>query len=313
MDRLTTFGSGAVLGGVAAALYLVVLTGSPGALLLVYLSQLPLFAAGLWLGIGAVLAAGISGSTAVLLAGGWSAAALFVMLNAAPAVLLVRQALLARTGPAGAFEWYPPGPLTAWLTGFGVAALGAAIFYLGGPSGIETSLSTMLAPALDQFAGTGDANREELMKMLALVTPGALATSWMVMTASNAILAQGVLTRIGKAWRPSPDLAALTLPPWLFGFLVAGVALLLLGGSGRFFGVNLLIALSVPFSLSGLAVLHTAARRLQRPQIPLTVFYVVATLFGWPLLLVAILGVLEMPLGLRRRLTPPGSFGGKIE
>jgi uncharacterized protein YybS (DUF2232 family) len=94
--------------------------------------------------------------------------------------------------------------------------------------------------------------------------------------------------------------------------LAAGVVLSMLGGVGRFFGVNLLIVLSVPFCLSGLAVLHTAVRRLPRPQIPLAVFYVVAALFGWPLLLVAVLGVLEMPLGLRRRLAPHG-FGGKIE
>ncbi len=311
MDRLATFGAGALLGGLSAALYCVVLTGSPGALLLVYLSQLPLFAAGLWLGVGSAVAAGISGSTAVLLAGGWSAAALFVALNAAPVVLLVRQALLARSGPAGELEWYSPGLLTAWLTGLGLAALGAAIFYLGGPSGVETSVNAILAPTLDQFSEIGDAGRQEFTKLLALVTPGALATSGMAMTASNAILAQGVLARFGKAWRPSPDLAALTLPAWLLGLLVAGVALSVLGGIGRFFGINLLIVLSVPFCLSGLAVLHTAVRRLPRPQIPLAVFYVVAALFGWPLLLVTVLGVLEMPLGLRRRLARPG-FGGKI-
>ncbi len=313
MDRLTTLGAGTLLGGLAAALYLVVLTGSPGALLLIYLAQLPLFAAGLWLGVGSAGAAGISGSIAVLVAGGWSTAGLFALLDAAPVVLLVRQALLARTGPAGVLEWYPPGLLTAWLTGLGVASLGAAIVYLGGPSGIETSLKMILAPALDQFAETGNARREELTKLVALVTPGALATSWMVMTASNAILAQGILARFGKAWRPSPDLAALTLPAWLLGLLVAGVMLSLLGGTGGFFAVNLLIVLSVPFCLSGLAVLHTAVRRLRRPQIPLAVFYVVAALFGWPLLLVAVLGVLEIPLGLRRRLAPPGAFGGKIE
>ncbi len=313
MDRLATLGAGILLGGLSAVLYLVVLTGSPGALLLVYLSQLPLFAAGLWLGVGAAVAAGTGGSIAVLLAGGWSAAGLFVALNAAPVVLLVRQALLARMGSAGVIEWYPPGLLVAWLTALGVAALGTAIFCLGGPSGIETMVNAILAPALDQFVETGRASREKLAKLVALVTPGALATSWMAVTASNAMLAQGVLARFGKAWRPSPDLAALTLPPWLLGLLAAGLGLSVLGGTGRFFGVNLLIVLSVPFCLSGLAVLHTAVRRLARPQIPLAVFYVVAALFGWPLFVVAVLGVLEMPLGLRRRLAPPGSFGGKIE
>lgn len=313
MGRFAALGAGAALGALGAALYLAVLTGSPGALILAYLAQLPLFAAGLWLGVASATAAAITASAALLAAGGLLAAGLFAGLYAAPIVLLVRQALLARTRPDGALEWYPPGLLATWLTGLGLVALAAAVLFLGGPGGIETMLRETLAPVIDRFVDESGSSREALTDLLALVTPGAIAASWMVMTASNAILAQGVLARFGAAWRPSPDLAALTLPMWLSGLLAAAAMLSILGGAARFFGVNMLIVLSVPFCFAGLAVLHTAARRLPRPQIPLVAFYVLASLFGWPLLVVIALGVLDAPLGLRRRFAPPGSIGERTD
>jgi Predicted membrane protein (DUF2232) len=313
MGRFSAVGAGAALGTAGAALYLAVLTGSPGALILAYLAQLPLFAAGLWLGVASAATAAIIASVLLLAAGGLLAAAVFAGLYAVPVVLLVRQALLARNLPDGRLEWYPPGMLAVWLTGLGLVAFACAVVFLGGPSGIETALRETLAPVVDRFVDEGGPSQEALTNDLALVIPGAIAASWMVMTASNAILAQGVLARFGAAWRPSPDLAALTLPIWLSPLLAVGVVLSVFGGDACFFGVSLLIVLSVPFCLAGLAVLHTAVRRLPRPHIPLVAFYVLAGLFGWPLLVVTVLGVLEAPLGLRRRVAPPGSIGGKID
>jgi hypothetical protein len=312
MGRFAPLGAGAALGAAGAALYLTVLTGSPGALILAYLSQLPLFAAGLWLGPAAAATAGATATTILLAAGGLGAAALFAGLYAAPIVLLVRQALLARRTADGAFEWYPPGPLAAWLTGLGLLVLAGAMLFLGGPGGIGTLMQDNLAPAFGRLTGEPQ-SAERLVRLIALVAPGAIAASWMVMTASNAILAQGVLARFGAAWRPSPDLAALGLPRWPLALLAAGAMLVFVPGLPRFLGVNLLIVLSVPFCFAGLAVLHTAVRRWPRRQVPLVTFYVLASLFGWPLLVVTALGVLDMPLGLRRRLAPPGSFGGQID
>jgi hypothetical protein len=313
MGRLGIAGSGALLGALGAGLYLAVLTGSPGALILVYLAQLPLFAAGLWLGGGAAAVAGLTASMVLLAASDIVAAALFAGLYAAPVVVLVRQALLARSGPSGALEWYPPGMLTAWLTGLGLAAFVAALLLLGGSNGIEALLREALAPAIDRFVDENGAARDALTALLALVIPGVIAASWMVMTASNATLAQGVLARFGRAWRPSPDLAALTLPKWIPLLLAIAAAATAFGGTARFFGINVMIVLAVPFCLAGLAVLHTLVRRLPRPQIPLVTFYVLAGLFGWPLLVIAVLGLLDAPLGLRRRFAQPRSVGGKID
>ena len=185
------------------------------------------------------------------------------------------------------------------------------MLFFGGPAGIGALMRESLEPALGRMIGEPEAS-ERLVQVIVLVAPGAIAASWMVMTASNAILAQGLLARFGAAWRPSPDLAALGLPIWLSGLLAVAALLAMVAGLPRFVGVNLLIVLSVPFCLAGLAVLHTAVRRWPRPQVPLFAFYALASLFGWPLLVVTALGVLDAPLGLRRRLAPPGSVGGQI-
>lgn len=312
MGWLAGAGSGALLGGLGAALYLAMLTGSPGAAILAFLTPLPLFAAGLWLGAGVAAIAGLTGSAILLATGDLLAAALFAGLYAAPVVLLVRQALLARRGPSGALQWYPPGLLTGWLAGLGLAGLALALLCFGGPGGIETSLRHALAPVIDRFVDDGGAARE-LTAFLALVIPGAVVGSWMMMTVSNAILAQGVLARFGLAWRPSPDLAALILPNWVALLLAAAAGASVFGGSARFVGVNVMIVLALPICLEGLAVLHALARRLARPQIPLAIFYVLAGLLGWPLLVVAVLGLLDAPLGLRRRFGLSRSLGGKVD
>jgi len=301
VSRLGFAGASVVCGALAAGPYLLVLTGSTGSMILVYLAQLPLFAAGLWLGTGASASAGLVAALILAGAGNLLAAALFGALNVVPIVLLVRQSLLARTGPGNTIEWYPPGLMTAWLTGFGLVAAAVTLVFLGGPQGAEAALREALAPALDRHLGEIPPELDELLAFVAFILPGIAATSWMMMTASNGSLAQGLLARFGASWRPSPDLTALGLPMWIPVLLAFASGATLLGGTARFIGINVLIVLAVPFCLAGLAVLHTVARRFPRPAVTLTVFYLLAGVLGWPLLLIALLGLLDSPLGLRRR------------
>jgi hypothetical protein len=305
VKRLEIAGVAAVCGALGAAPYLVAATGSPGSMILVYLTQLPLFAAGLWLGVSASALAGLAAAVILVAASNLMAAAVFVGLSAVPVVLLVRQSLLARTGGEGRLEWYPPGLLAAWLTALGLAATVAALLLLGGPEGVQAVLREALAPAVSRGADESIPERDELLGILAFVLPGIVASSWMVMTVTNGSLAQGLLARFGASWRPSPDLAALSLPIWIPVLLACAAGATALGGTLRFFGVNVMIVLAVPFCLAGLAVLHTVARRFSRPAIPLVTFYVLAGVFGWPLLVVALLGLLDSSLGLRRRFARP--------
>jgi hypothetical protein len=295
----------AVFGGILAACpYLVALTSPPGSMILVYLTQLPLFVVGLWLGVGASALAGLAASLILMAVSNLMAAAVFGGLNAVPVVLLVRQSLLARTGAGGVIEWYPPGLLTAWLTSLGLAAIAVSLLLLGGPEGVQAMLREVLAPALSRRVDQNIPEHDELLSLLAFILPGIVTASWMVMTVTNGSLAQGLLARFQASWRPSPDLAALVLPVWIPVLLACAAGATALGGTARFFGVNVLIVLVVPFCLAGLAVLHALARRFSRPAVPLITFYVLAGVFGWPLLLVAVLGLIDWSLGLRRRFAP---------
>ncbi|HTV89459.1 MAG TPA: DUF2232 domain-containing protein [Stellaceae bacterium] len=292
-------------GGLAACLYVAARLGTPGALVLVYMTQLPLFVAGLWLGAGAAAIAGLTGALVLLTSGDLVGAGIFVGLNALPVALLVSRALLARRAADATLSWYPPGLLAAWLTGLALAGMAVAVLVFGGAGGLEAALDAAIGAAFDRFTQVPPVDRDETVAMLAMIAPGMIAASWMATAIVNAALAQGMLARFGANWRPSPDLAGLALPLWLPAALGLGAAATLAGGAARFVGINVMLALLVPFCLAGLAVLHAAARRLPQPALALGGFYTIAALFGWPFLAVAVLGLLESWLGLRRRLAPP--------
>src|SRR5689334_2148161 len=154
-------------------------------MILIYLAQLPLFAAGLWLGAGAATFAGLVAAAILVAAGNLMVAAVFGALNVIPVILLVRLSLLARTGHDGQITWYPPGFLTAWLSGLGLAAAAATIVFLGGRQGMQAALREVLTPALDRGLDVVPPEHDELLELLAFVLPGIVATSWMVMTATN--------------------------------------------------------------------------------------------------------------------------------
>ncbi|MCZ6608106.1 MAG: DUF2232 domain-containing protein, partial [Alphaproteobacteria bacterium] len=95
-DMLIALGGG----GLSAAASMTFLMGSPVALVFVYLAPLPLLLVGLGLGAKAVAVAGVAGFMVAGLIGGATTAGLYGLLNALPAALVVRQALMQRpTGP----------------------------------------------------------------------------------------------------------------------------------------------------------------------------------------------------------------------
>jgi len=215
-------------GSAGACLYLAATLGTPGGLVLVYMTQLPLFIAGLWLGTGAAALAGMTATLVLLAASDLLGAAVFAAVNAVPVVLIVRQALQARSASDGTVVWYPPGLLTAWLAAFALSGIAAALLLLGGPEGLQATLRSVVAEVLDRLVRHPVADRDQAAELIAMVIPGMIAASWMIMLVANAALAQGLLARFGANWRPSPDLAGLDLPLWVpvvLGLAAAAVCL----------------------------------------------------------------------------------------
>lgn len=299
-------------GLVSAFFYLSVLFGGFGTLILGYLAPLPLFLAGLWLGVPAVLIAGLAGAAAVLVGTSGSVLVSFAYLltGALPAMLVVRQSLLARVsadqGTEGV-EWYPPGRVLMGLTGLGVAAvLVAAVLTFDQPGGLEGVVRRMLARVAEPlFSAQGLTAPDAGEIWVAQALPGLAAISWLTMTIVNAALAQGALMRFGRNRRPPMRLAELELPHWLVpAFLAAVLGASVLPDPFGFLAVNVALILAVPFAFAGLSVVHVVARS-RSARLPILIgSYTVLFLFGWPILLLVGLGMIEQWIGLRRRFTP---------
>lgn len=295
-------------GALSALLYATLLTGSFGAFILAYLAQLPLFLIGLWAGTTAALVACAAAVVVAAGIGGVFFGITFLAVNALPAAVVVRQALLSRADGAGGIEWYPPGMLVAWVTGMVMTAfLIIALLLAGTEGGLKGYVQDMLTASL-KAVGPPPGEGMSVTKVadaLASWFPGIVAISWLIMVAVNGVLAQGLAVRFGLNQRPSPDMATLDLPFWIVpAAALSGVAAVLPGLTG-FIGGNLALILIVPFVFAGLAVVHAVARGWNHRTMLLILVYLLIFIFGWPVLIVALLGLIEPWVRLRERFSRP--------
>jgi hypothetical protein len=314
MLQIVLIGLGA--GAAAALLFATVISGSLLSILLFYLSPLPILIAALgwshWAGLVAALAAA-AGLGLVF------TPFLFITFLAAiglPAWWLGYLALLGRptTNGAGGLDWYPAGHLVLWAALLGALVVTAAIIYLGPDeatfraalrSGIERAFKVNRPSegAANDLPGIG--SPERLIDFLVLLLPPAAAVLATLTNLLNLWIA-GVIVRIsGRLRRPWPELSAIRFPsyaPMLMA--VAAVGSFLPGILGTIAGV-LMASLLIAYAVLGLAVLHAITRGMRARAFMLSGTYVVLAFFGWPVLMIALLGLADSALDLRRRMSNP--------
>ncbi|MCC7167634.1 MAG: DUF2232 domain-containing protein [Rhodospirillales bacterium] len=297
-------------GGVTSALlFLAVIKGQAGGVLLAYLAPLPLFLTGLALGAGA--AAGAAAVATLLAAAMVNPKAGFVygLVVAAPAVLVVAQALRWRPDDQGQPVWYPAGRILAWIGAAGVAGLALGMMLAADPvSELEAQVRRFVEMGVGLMApDLPEPMRAELVAMQTPLFPAGAAVGAMLMLIANGLAAQGLLERTGRHRRGRLDLAGLVLP-WgsLAALAMFAAAALLLGEGWRYAARNLAVVAAVPFFFQGLGVVHTLARRLANPKLVLAGFYVaLVPFFALAALAVTALGVVECWAGLRQRVGGP--------
>lgn len=297
----------AVLAGIiSGALALAPLTGSFALLLISYFVQLPMMVAGLTMGLTAALIAALAAIVLNGFIGGIIPALIFAIVFAMPALLVVRQALLSRQDPEAGLIWFPPGMILAQLAVMTVLALAAAFFaFAGQPGGLVGLIETMLSELAEQLTAADGQPflNPETLRASAQFVPAAVACSWLVTVVINGVVAQLIAVRTGWNRRPSPKLADLELPSWLWPLMGGTAALALLGSTGLgLLGYSALIVLIVPFGFLGLAVIHTFANRWSYRQLGLVTVYVAIIMFTWPILAVVALGLVENWAHLRRHM-----------
>jgi hypothetical protein len=292
MIQIALVGLGA---GIAAGLLFASLaTGSITAILLFYIAPLPVFIATLgWRHVAGLIAAACATATVTIVSGAFFLA---VPVISFAAWWLGYLALLARPAahPEGEVEWYPVGRLVLWAAIMGTLVVFAAVPNFGTD---QQSVQAGLRRSYDRIL-----RDPSLVDLLVIAAPPAAAAVTSLLNVLNLWLAARIVRISGRLARPWSSLSALALPPQAWGLLVIA-----LGGSflPDLFGILCGVwaaSLIIVFAILGVAVLHWTTQGMGLRTLLLASVYASAAVLGWPVLLIALLGLAENMFNIRARI-----------
>jgi hypothetical protein len=140
-----------------------------------------------------------------------------------------------------------------------------------------------------------------MLDILVMIVPPMKATALTATSLLNLWLAALIVRVSGRLKRPWPQIAQMTFPPFAataLAIAVAGTFLPdLIGLASGVFTASLLLA----YALLGFAVVHAITVGFTGRGFMLTGLYFTVGLFGWPIVLMSLLGLLETVAALRAR------------
>jgi hypothetical protein len=313
LAMLQTILVGVGAGAATALLFASLATGSILATLLFYLAPLPVMIAGLgWSHVAALVAALVAAAGLAAAFGGLLFAAFLIGLGL-PAWWLSYLALLARPAPANpeGLEWYPVGRLVLWAALLGALGIILAIPMFGTDAesfqaGLRQAFERLLraetnTPSDAPLTLPGVSDPGRFLNFLVLVTPPVAAVVSTVTSLANLWLAGRIVKLSGRLKRSWPDVGTTALPRYAAALLAVAIAGMLagdlLGTVARVLTASLLIA----YALVGLAVVHATTRGVNGRGFVLAGIYAAVAVFGWPVLLLSILGLADVAVDFRRR------------
>jgi hypothetical protein len=307
MVQIVLVGLGA--GAAAALLFASVTSGTWMSVPLFYLAPLPIMIAGLGWSHWSALVAGFAASAALGI--GFGGIFFFAFLAGAgiPAWWLGYLALLARPGDGGAadtaaLEWYPPGRLVVWA-----GVLAALVVIVAIPNfGIDadtfrTGLRTALGDMFTGGAADGQLSETALRNLNRLIEflPAAAAVIAAITNVFNLWLAARIVKFSGRLTRPWPTLAAMTFPKLMLPALAVIVGLSFLDSMIGILAQVATAGLLVSYGVLGFAVLHMVTQGVSGRPFLLGGIYASVMIFGWPILVLSLLGIFETAYELRAR------------
>jgi len=215
----------------------------------------------------------------------------------------------------GPLEWYPPGRIVGWAALIAGLLAGILVLTIGYDQEAyrDTIRQILEHSTLKELDRNGTVFTEEaiasLSSVLARALPATFAIIWFTITLFNLWIAALIVDASGRALRPWPDLRGFELPNALVPLFAGALAASFLPGLPGLLATGLAGALLFAYVLQGLAVIHLYSHGLPFRAVLLTAVYLGILLLGWVALVVAILGLAEPLLGLRRRGQPPTSGG----
>jgi hypothetical protein len=309
MMQIILIGLGA--GAASALLFASLVSGTTLSFLLANFAQLPIVIAALgWTHFAGLAALVIATAGLAAALGGTVAFAFFIAIGL-PAWWIGYLALLGRPNPDGTTEWYPVGRIVVWAAILAAAVtivsmlrygVDAAQMQAGLRRELERTLRFLIgASAEGPLTLPNVSNPERLLDVLTLIVPPMKATALTATSLLNLWLAALVVRTSGRLRRPWPAIADMTFPSFAPTALAIAVALTFLPDLLGLIGGMLAASLMLAYALLGFAVLHAVTAGLNGRGVMLAGLYLTVVLFGWPLIFVSALGLIETIASLRAR------------
>ena len=309
---------GICAGAATALLFASVASGSALSVPLFYLAPLPILIAAMgWSHWAALIAAVVAAAGLAAVFGGLFFIAFLVGVGL-PAWWLGYLALLARPGAApGALEWYPVGHLVFWAAILAAAVVIAGMLTLGSDlesfrASLRSGLERMLKMDTRPPSPAGERSLTDpsrLVDVLVAVLPPAAAVLATITNVVNLWLAERIVKVSGRLRRPPSDLSAMRFPVYAPAIAAAAVAASFLSGIVGIAAGVLAASLLMAYAILGFAVLHMITRGMGSRPFTLGSTYVAVLIFGWPVLVMSLLGLADTAFDLRgragRRRGPP--------
>jgi len=311
MMQILFIGLGA--GAASGLLFASIASGSPLSFVLANFAQLPILLAALgWTHLAGLTGTLIASAGLALVTTG-SVALAFLLTIGMPAWWIGYLALLGRPNPSdsGQIEWYPIGRIVVWTATLAALVVVIAMLRYGFDAGsMEAGLRRELERGLRFLAGV-PANSplqipnirdpERLLDVLVPIVPPLKATALTATSLLNLWLAALIVRVSGRLKRPWPQIAQMAFPPFaatVLALAVAGTFLPdLIGLASGLLVATLLFA----YALLGIAVVHVLTTGFAGRGFMLGVLYLSLGLFGWPIILMSLVGLLETITALRAR------------
>ena len=315
---------GIAAGAAAALLFASVASGAPISLVLFYLAPLPVMIAALgWSHLAGLVAALVAATSLAAVFGSYFFLAFLIGVGL-PAWWLGYLALLGRPAvtPEGTtLEWYPVGRIVVWAALIGALVVAVAIPNFGTDaeafrSGLRRAFERLLRLQTDTAAGTplrlpGFKDPDRLLDLLVAVIPPAAAVLSTLTSLANLWLAGRIVRISGRLKRSWPDLPAMTFPGYAPAVLAVAVAGTFMPDLVGILSAILTASLMMAYAVLGLAVTHAITLGAGGRGFILAGIYATIGLFGWPVLLLALIGladtILDIRTRVRRRRGPPAA------
>ncbi len=296
-------------GAASAVMFASIVSGALVSIFLFYLAPLPLMVACLGWGPMTATIGGIAAATSLGLLFGMGYLAIFAITIAVPAWWLGHLALLGRpvvdapasvTGNSGpVMEWYPIGRILLWIAVFASITTMAALLTLGTDS--ETILAALKRSFARIMTGRTEGDTDNIATAIAMIAPSAASVVATITLTLNLWLAGRITSTSGRLKRPWPDLRTLALPPMTLVALCVAIALTFLGGIVGMFAQIVSATLLMAYALTGFATLHALTVGMRSRTLVLSLIYAMVLVLGWPMLVMACLGLADAFFGFRQR------------